>query len=79
MEYSSREWYKFVLVLLNPDGNENRNDLTKAALDKGEKMEIDFGDLYEHAGVPVKITITVIRRTDDYAEVHITREIKRFP
>ncbi len=68
------EWYNFVLALLNPEGNDKRDDLTKVALDAGETMEVDFRYLYPDRGVPIKITVTVTNRTEDYAQVHITRE-----
>jgi hypothetical protein len=71
---ADQEWYKFVLALLNPAGNEKRMDLNQAALDAGEHMEVDFRHLYEEGGVPLKITVTVIDRTEDYSEVHIVRE-----
>ncbi len=70
-------WYKFVLALLNPEGNEKRDDLTQAALDAGEAMEVDFRHLYPDRGVPIRITVTVTDRTEDYAEVRITREYLR--
>jgi hypothetical protein len=74
IEYSAGEWYKFVLVLLNPAGNAQRDDLTQAALAAGERIEVDFRTLYAHAGVPIRITVSVASLTGDEAEVHIRRE-----
>jgi len=71
------EWYNFVLALLNPEGNEKRDNLNNVALDAGESMVVDFQQLYKDRGVPVKLHITVEDRTDDYATVHITREYLR--
>jgi hypothetical protein len=71
---ADQEWYKFVLALLNPGGNEKRMDLNQATLDVGEHMEINFRHLYKEGGVPLKITVTVTDRTEDYSEVHIVRE-----
>lgn len=69
-----QEWYTFILALLNPEGNEKRDNLNNAALDAGESMEVDFRSLYPDRGVPIKITITVTNRTKEYAQVNITRE-----
>lgn len=77
IEYRPEEWYKFVLVLLNPAGHAQRDDLTQAALAAGESMEIDCRTLYAHGGAPVKIAVTVTNLTENYAEVHITREYLR--
>lgn len=68
------EWYNFVVALLNPAGNDKRDDLTQAALDASESMEVDFRHIYPDRGVPLKITVTVAERTNDYAQVHIRRE-----
>ena len=68
------EWYNFVLALLNPEGNDRRDDLTQAALDAGESLEVDFRHLYPDRGIPLEITVTVTERTKDYAQVHIKRE-----
>jgi len=69
MEY--QEWYTYRICLLNPEGNEKRDNLNNVALDSGETMEVDFNTLYAHAGVPITITITVKSRTNEFAEVHI--------
>jgi hypothetical protein len=74
LEYTPEEWYTFVLVLLNPAGNARRDDLTQAALAAGESLEVDFRTLYAHAGVPIKITVSVAALTGDEAEVHVRRE-----
>lgn len=52
LPYRPEEWYRFVLVLLNPAGSAQRDDLTQAALGAGESMAIDFRTLYalERAG-----------------------------
>jgi hypothetical protein len=68
------EWYNFVLALLNPAGNDQRDDLTHAALDAGESIVVDFRTLYQDRGVPIAITVEVANRTDAYARVRITRE-----
>ena len=74
LEYNPQEWNTFVLVLLNPAGNQQRDDLTQAALAAGERLEVDFRTFYAHAGVPIKITVSVSALTGDEAEVHIRRE-----
>jgi len=71
------EWYNFVLALLNPEGNDKRDNLNHAALDAGESMDIDFRTLIPGRGIPVKITVAVKARTNEYATVHITREYLR--
>lgn len=71
------EWYNFNLVLLNPQGNDKRQTLNHAALDAGETMPIDFRNLIPERGVPVKITVSVLQRTNDYATVRIVREYMR--
>jgi hypothetical protein len=71
------EWYNFVLAVLNPDGNEKRDNLNEAAMDAGESMEVDFQTLYGDRGVPVRIHVAIEDRTNDYATVHITREYVR--
>ncbi len=71
------EWYNFVLAVLNPEGNEKRDNLNNVALDAGESTEVDFQSLYEDRGVPVRFRIAVEDRTNDYATVHITREYLR--
>lgn len=71
------EWYNFNLALLNPAGNGQRDDLNKAALDAGETMAIDFRTLVPGKAVPVKITVSVTERNNDYAAVHIVREYVR--
>jgi hypothetical protein len=68
------EWYNFVLALLNPAGNDQRDDLTQAALDVGESIMVDFQTLYPDRGVPIVITVEVVNRMDEYAQVRITRE-----
>jgi hypothetical protein len=75
LQYNPQEWYKFILVLLNPAGNEKRDDLNDAALAAGEKMELDLRTLYAQAGIPIKLTIGVNELTETYAEVSVTREI----
>ena len=40
----------------------------------GEQIEVDFRTLYAHAGVPIRITVSVASLTGDEAEVHILRE-----
>jgi len=71
------EWYNFVLALLNPEGNEKRDNLNNVALDAGERIEVDFQSLYKDRGVPVKLHIAIEDRTNDFATVHITREYLR--
>jgi hypothetical protein len=70
------EWYNFPLVLLNPAGNDQRDNLNEATLDAGEFIEVDFSNFYADRGVgiPIRMRVMVTERTDDYAEVHITRE-----
>jgi hypothetical protein len=68
------EWYNYVVALLNPAGNDQRDDLTQAALDAGESMVVDFRTLYPDRGVPVVIAVEVKERTDTSARVRITRE-----
>ncbi len=70
------EWYNFPIALLNPAGNDQRDNLNEAAMDAGEFVEVDFSNFYADrgVGVPVRIRVMVTARTDDYAEVHITRE-----
>ena len=68
------EWYNYVVALLNPAGNDQRDDLTQAALDAGESIVVDFRTLYPDRGVPVVITVEVTERTDAFAQVRITRE-----
>ncbi|MBN1953721.1 MAG: hypothetical protein JW900_01615 [Anaerolineae bacterium] len=68
------EWYNFVLALLNPAGNEQREDLNQAALDAGESITVDFANLYADRGLPIRITVAVTERTAAYAAVRITRE-----
>jgi hypothetical protein len=77
VEYDPAEWYKFVVVLLNPAGNEQRDDLTQAPLAAGENIVVDFQNLYAHGGVPVTITVTVTELTPQYAQVHIVRQDQR--
>jgi hypothetical protein len=71
------EWYNFNLALLNPAGSDERDNLNNAALDAGETMPIDFRTLVPDRAVPVKITVSVTERTNDYATVHIVREYLR--
>lgn len=71
------QWYNFNLMLLNPAGNEKRDNLNDAALDDGESMTIDFRTLIPDRGVPVKITVMVTERNNDYATVRIVREYVR--
>jgi hypothetical protein len=71
---AKQEWWRFVLALLNPKGNEKRNDLNQAALDAGESMEVDFGNLYPDIGAPVKIRVTILQRSEDRCKLQITRE-----
>jgi hypothetical protein len=71
------EWNNFVLAVLNPEGNEKRDNLNNAAMDAGESMEVDFQTLYSDRGVPVKISVAIENRTNDHATVHITREYVR--
>jgi hypothetical protein len=73
-ELQPSEWYKFILALLNPAGNDKRADLTQVPLAAGESMVVDCTKLYAEASAPVKLTITVTGLASDYAEVHITRE-----
>jgi len=70
------QWYNFPVALLNPAGNDQRENLNEAALDAGEFIEVDFSNFYadRNVGLPVRIRVEVTERTDDYAEVHITRE-----
>jgi hypothetical protein len=68
------EWHNYVLALLNPAGNDQRDDLTEAALDAGESIVVDFRTLYPDRGVPIVITVEVEQRTDAFAKVHISRE-----
>ncbi len=72
MEYQG--WNMFILALLNPEGNEKRDNLNQAALDSGEEMIVDFRTLYSHADLPIKIKIAVQERGGDYAKVRIERE-----
>jgi hypothetical protein len=74
-EYTPADWYKFVLVLLNPAGNEQRADLTQAPLAAGERIVVDGANLYPEASAPVKITISVSELTGEYAQVQFTREL----
>jgi len=67
-------WQNFVLALLNPEGNDKRDDLNQAALDAGEQMVIDFRDMYPDRGVPLTITVTVTSRTSELAQVRIVRQ-----
>jgi hypothetical protein len=48
--------------------------LNQAALDAGEHMEVDFRTLYGERGVPLKITVSVQRRSDEFAEVRVQRQ-----
>jgi len=73
-EYKPEDWYKFVVVLLNPAGNTKRDDLTQAALAAGERMEIDLRSLYPQVGIPVKITVMVTEMSETSARVRIVRE-----
>ncbi len=66
-------WYNFVLALLNPAGNDQRDDLNRAALDAGEQMVVDFRTIYPDRGIPITITIAVTARNNDAAQVHIQR------
>jgi len=68
---------QLVLVLLNLEGNEKREDPNNVALDVGESMVVDFQTLYKDRGVPIAIKIEVIARTDDHATVHLTRDVLR--
>ncbi len=78
VEYSPKEWFKFVVVLLNPAGHDKRSDLTQAALASGERMEIDLRHLYAGAAaLPVKITVAVSTLSADHATVRISRELVR--
>jgi len=70
-------WYNFNLALLNPAGNNERDNLNKAALDAGETMAIDLRTLVPDKAIPVKITVTVTERNNGYATVHIVREYVR--
>ncbi|MDO8055271.1 MAG: carboxypeptidase regulatory-like domain-containing protein, partial [Candidatus Hermodarchaeota archaeon] len=72
MEYQG--WNMFILALLNPAGNEKRDNLNQAALDSGEEMIVDFRTLYSHADLPIKVKIAVQERGSDYAKVRIERE-----
>jgi hypothetical protein len=72
--YKPEEWYKFPLILLNPAGHAQRDDLTQVALAGGERMEVDFRSLYASASVPIKITVVVNSISKAYADVTITRE-----
>ena len=65
------------LVLLNPAGNDRRDSLNNAALDAGESKEVDFEHLYKDRGTPIKITVSVTERTNNYAAVHIIRDLSR--
>jgi len=71
------EWYNFGLALLNPAGNDQRDNLNNAALDAGETMSVDFRTLIPERSVPVKITVDVVQRGNDYATVHISRQVIR--
>lgn len=70
------EWYNFPIALLNPAGNDLRDNLNEAAMDAGEFVEVDFSNFYadRSVGIPIRIRVMVTERADDYAEVHITRE-----
>jgi hypothetical protein len=74
LTYKPEEWYAFVLLLLNPAGNEKRADLTQAALAAGESIVVDCRTLYSGASAPVKITVMTKNITSDYAEVQVIRE-----
>jgi len=67
------EWYNFILTLLNPAGNDRRQDLNQAALDMGEQLLVDFRTLYPDRGIPITITVAVTARNNDYAQVRIQR------
>ena len=71
------EWYNFGLALLSPAGNDERDNLNNAALDAGEAMSVDFRTLIPERSVPVKITVDVVQRGNDYATVHISRQVIR--
>jgi hypothetical protein len=71
------EWYNFNLALLNPAGNDKRDNLNDAALDAGESMSVDFSTLIPGRAVPVKIAISVTERKNEYATVHVVREYLR--
>ncbi len=71
------EWYNFNLALLNPAGNDQRDNLNEAALDAGETMTVDFSTLVPGKAVPVKIIVSVTARNNNYATVHIVREYVR--
>jgi len=68
------DWRNFVLVLLNPAGNEQRLDLNQVALDAGEQMVVDFRTFYPDRGIPIMITVTVAARTNEYAQVRVQRQ-----
>ncbi len=69
------KWYNFVVALLNPDGNDKRDDLNHAVLHDGEKMVVDFRHLYPDRGIPVTITVDVkIPEKSGFAQVNIRRE-----
>ncbi|MBN2146137.1 MAG: hypothetical protein JW726_02070 [Anaerolineales bacterium] len=74
LPYDPQEWYRFVVVLLNPAGNANRANLTQAALGAGESMDIDFRTLYADTGAPIVIRVVVDELTADAAVVHIIRQ-----
>ncbi len=67
-------WQNFVLALLNPAGNDQRQDLTQAALDTGERIEVDFRTIYPDRGIPLLITVTVAERTTERARVRVQRQ-----
>jgi len=71
------EWYNFNLVLLNPEDNDERDNLNNVALDAGETMTVDFRNFVPDRAVPVKITVSVTERTNDYATVQVRREYVR--
>ncbi len=75
--YKPAEWYKFIAVILNPAGHARRDDLTQAALAAGERMEIDFRNLYAETSAPIKITVTVAEATEAFARVRVVREVLR--
>jgi len=67
-------WQNFVLALLNPAGNDRREDLTQAALDAGETMTVDFRAIYPDRGIPLVITMTVTDRSPERARVRVQRQ-----
>ena len=76
-EYLDEEWYNFRLILLNPEGVNDRNSrrsLINAALKSGGSVTIDFRNFYGTIAIPEAITVEVtIDSSKEHAEIKITK------